>query len=109
VVDASCLSREMASRLSFGLDSSDQRGVELGKAQALALQPALTATEDPAQYVNSSTEALVRWIRSTRRTSNERTRPRQPAMSGLSWLSRVNADMRRYPLRSSSDVPPHVP
>lgn len=50
----------------WGINSFDQWGVELGKAQALALQPALTAAEDPADYVDSSTEALVSWIRSTR-------------------------------------------
>ena len=50
----------------WGINSFDQWGVELGKTQALALQPALTAAEDPADYVDSSTEALVSWIRSTR-------------------------------------------
>lgn len=50
----------------WGINSFDQWGVELGKTQAFALQPALTAAEDPADYVDSSTEALVSWIRSTR-------------------------------------------
>ncbi|MFD1811109.1 glucose-6-phosphate isomerase [Rhodococcus gannanensis] len=50
----------------FGIDSFDQWGVELGKVQALELEPALTDPEPPAQLGDSSTDALVRWYRGHR-------------------------------------------
>ncbi|MGW4615637.1 glucose-6-phosphate isomerase, partial [Rhodococcus triatomae] len=50
----------------FGIDSFDQWGVELGKAQALELEPVLTAPEAPAQQGDSSTDTLVRWYRGHR-------------------------------------------
>ncbi len=48
----------------FGIDSFDQWGVELGKVQALELEPVLTDPEAPAQQGDSSTDTLVRWYRS---------------------------------------------
>ena len=51
----------------WGLDSFDQWGVELGKAQALALEPALTEPGDPASLGDSSTDALIREYRRLRR------------------------------------------
>ncbi|MFC9996124.1 glucose-6-phosphate isomerase [Nocardia sp. NPDC127526] len=50
----------------WGIDSFDQWGVELGKQQALALEPLLTAAEDPAPQADSSTDALIRWYRANR-------------------------------------------
>ncbi|WP_067533402.1 glucose-6-phosphate isomerase [Nocardia crassostreae] len=50
----------------WGIDSFDQWGVELGKQQALALEPLLTSTEDPAPQSDSSTDALIRWYRQQR-------------------------------------------
>ena len=50
----------------FGIDSFDQWGVELGKVQALELEPVLTDPEAPAQQGDSSTDTLVRWYRSRR-------------------------------------------
>ncbi|MBF6172683.1 glucose-6-phosphate isomerase [Nocardia blacklockiae] len=50
----------------WGIDSFDQWGVELGKQQALELEPLLTAAEDPAPQSDSSTDALIRWYRSHR-------------------------------------------
>ncbi|WP_327110241.1 glucose-6-phosphate isomerase [Nocardia sp. NBC_01730] len=50
----------------WGIDSFDQWGVELGKQQALALAPLLTAAEDPASQGDSSTDALIRWYRAHR-------------------------------------------
>ncbi|WP_431957358.1 glucose-6-phosphate isomerase [Nocardia lijiangensis] len=50
----------------WGIDSFDQWGVELGKQQALALAPLLTAAEDPAPQGDSSTDALIRWYRAKR-------------------------------------------
>ncbi|WP_024802180.1 glucose-6-phosphate isomerase [Nocardia sp. BMG51109] len=50
----------------WGIDSFDQWGVELGKQQALALEPLLTAAEDPAPQSDSSTDALIRWYRENR-------------------------------------------
>ncbi|ORL05253.1 glucose-6-phosphate isomerase [Prescottella equi] len=50
----------------WGIDSFDQWGVELGKAQALELGPVLTSTEAPPRQDDSSTDALVRWYRSRR-------------------------------------------
>ncbi|MBF6386082.1 glucose-6-phosphate isomerase [Nocardia farcinica] len=50
----------------WGIDSFDQWGVELGKQQALALAPLLTAAEDPAPQDDSSTDALIRWYRAHR-------------------------------------------
>lgn len=47
----------------WGIDSFDQWGVELGKQQALALAPLLTAPEEPAPQDDSSTDALIRWYR----------------------------------------------
>jgi glucose-6-phosphate isomerase len=50
----------------FGIDSFDQWGVELGKTQAKALLPVLTAEASPAQQSDSSTDALVRRYREER-------------------------------------------
>ncbi|MEV6070353.1 glucose-6-phosphate isomerase [Nocardia sp. NPDC052001] len=50
----------------WGIDSFDQWGVELGKQQALALEPLLTSAEDPAPQSDSSTDALIRWYRERR-------------------------------------------
>ncbi|MEZ5149821.1 glucose-6-phosphate isomerase [Rhodococcus zopfii] len=51
----------------WGIDSFDQWGVELGKAQALALEPALTEPDEPASLGDSSTDALIREYRRLRR------------------------------------------
>ncbi|OUS93951.1 glucose-6-phosphate isomerase [Rhodococcus sp. NCIMB 12038] len=50
----------------WGIDSFDQWGVELGKTQAVELQPVLTAAEEPAVQSDSSTDSLVRWYRRQR-------------------------------------------
>lgn len=50
----------------WGIDSFDQWGVELGKTQAKALLPVLTADTSPAQQTDSSTDALVRRYRAER-------------------------------------------
>ncbi|RVW02966.1 glucose-6-phosphate isomerase [Rhodococcus xishaensis] len=50
----------------WGIDSFDQWGVELGKAQALELGPVLTSTQAPRPQYDSSTDALVRWYRAQR-------------------------------------------
>ncbi len=50
----------------WGIDSFDQWGVELGKQQALALEPLLTSAEDPQPQSDSSTDALIRWYRGHR-------------------------------------------
>jgi glucose-6-phosphate isomerase len=50
----------------WGIDSFDQWGVELGKTQAVELQPVLTAAEEPATQSDSSTDSLVRWYRRQR-------------------------------------------
>ncbi|RVW06344.1 glucose-6-phosphate isomerase [Rhodococcus spongiicola] len=50
----------------WGIDSFDQWGVELGKAQALELGPVLTSTQAPRRQYDSSTDALVRWYRAQR-------------------------------------------
>ncbi|MGV9675229.1 glucose-6-phosphate isomerase [Nocardia sp. NPDC003482] len=50
----------------WGIDSFDQWGVELGKQQALELEPLLTSAEDPAPQSDSSTDALIRWYRANR-------------------------------------------
>ncbi|MBF6330554.1 glucose-6-phosphate isomerase [Nocardia transvalensis] len=50
----------------WGIDSFDQWGVELGKQQALELEPLLASAEDPAPQSDSSTDALIRWYRSHR-------------------------------------------
>ncbi|MBF6301897.1 glucose-6-phosphate isomerase [Nocardia amamiensis] len=50
----------------WGIDSFDQWGVELGKQQALALAPLLTAAEDPEPQDDSSTDTLIRWYRANR-------------------------------------------
>ncbi|WP_280262958.1 glucose-6-phosphate isomerase [Nocardia wallacei] len=50
----------------WGIDSFDQWGVELGKQQALELEPLLTSAEDPAPQSDSSTDALIRWYRENR-------------------------------------------
>ncbi|WP_330184853.1 glucose-6-phosphate isomerase [Nocardia sp. NBC_01503] len=50
----------------WGIDSFDQWGVELGKAQALALEPLLTSAEDPEPQADSSTDELIRWYRERR-------------------------------------------
>ncbi|CPR11595.1 glucose-6-phosphate isomerase [Mycobacterium bohemicum DSM 44277] len=54
----------------WGIDSFDQWGVELGKTQAKALLPVITADGSPAPQSDSSTDALVRRYRTERgRTS----------------------------------------
>ncbi|MBS9534612.1 glucose-6-phosphate isomerase [Mycobacterium sp. M1] len=50
----------------WGIDSFDQWGVELGKTQAKALLPVLTADAAPASQSDTSTDALVRRYRSER-------------------------------------------
>ncbi|WP_280496960.1 glucose-6-phosphate isomerase [Nocardia asiatica] len=50
----------------WGIDSFDQWGVELGKQQALALAPLLTAAEEPEPQDDSSTDSLIRWYRAHR-------------------------------------------
>ncbi|HYZ69601.1 MAG TPA: glucose-6-phosphate isomerase [Mycobacterium sp.] len=50
----------------FGIDSFDQWGVELGKTQAKALLPVITADASPAEQSDSSTDALVRHYRTER-------------------------------------------
>ncbi|MEE9242620.1 MAG: glucose-6-phosphate isomerase [Mycobacterium sp.] len=54
----------------WGIDSFDQWGVELGKTQAKALLPVITAAAPPAEQSDSSTDTLVRHYRTERgRTS----------------------------------------
>ena len=50
----------------WGIDSFDQWGVELGKTQANALLPVLTADTAPVTQTDSSTDALVRRYRAER-------------------------------------------
>jgi glucose-6-phosphate isomerase len=50
----------------WGIDSFDQWGVELGKTQAKALLPVITADTSPAEQTDSSTDALVRRYRTER-------------------------------------------
>lgn len=50
----------------WGIDSFDQWGVELGKTQAKALLPVITADAAPSELSDSSTDALVRHYRSER-------------------------------------------
>ncbi|MGK2875713.1 MAG: glucose-6-phosphate isomerase [Nocardioides sp.] len=50
----------------WGIDSFDQWGVELGKTQAKALLPVLTADAAPAEQSDTSTDALVRHYRTER-------------------------------------------
>ncbi len=50
----------------WGIDSFDQWGVELGKTQAKALLPVLTASKSPVEQSDSSTDALVRHYRAAR-------------------------------------------
>jgi glucose-6-phosphate isomerase len=50
----------------WGIDSFDQWGVELGKTQAKALLPVLTADASPAEQTDTSTDALVRHYRTER-------------------------------------------
>jgi glucose-6-phosphate isomerase len=50
----------------WGIDSFDQWGVELGKTQAKALLPVITADAPPAKQSDSSTDALVRRYRTER-------------------------------------------
>src|ERR1700752_721126 len=50
----------------WGIDSFDQWGVELGKTQAKALLPVITADAAPAPQSDSSTDALVRRYRTER-------------------------------------------
>jgi glucose-6-phosphate isomerase len=50
----------------WGIDSFDQWGVELGKTQAKALLPVITADQSPAKQTDSSTDALVRRYRTER-------------------------------------------
>jgi glucose-6-phosphate isomerase len=54
----------------WGIDSFDQWGVELGKTQAKALLPVITADASPAEQTDSSTDALVRHYRVERGRSN---------------------------------------
>jgi glucose-6-phosphate isomerase len=50
----------------WGIDSFDQWGVELGKTQAKALLPVITAEAPPAPQADTSTDALVRRYRAQR-------------------------------------------
>lgn len=50
----------------WGIDSFDQWGVELGKTQAKALLPVLTADAAPGPQSDSSTDELVRRYRAAR-------------------------------------------
>ncbi|MGB5110817.1 MAG: glucose-6-phosphate isomerase [Mycobacterium sp.] len=50
----------------WGIDPFDQWGVELGKTQAKALLPVLTADASPAEQSDTSTDALVRKYRTER-------------------------------------------
>jgi glucose-6-phosphate isomerase len=50
----------------WGIDSFDQWGVELGKTQAKALLPVITAEASPAKLSDSSTDGLVRRYRGER-------------------------------------------
>ncbi|MDX1885125.1 glucose-6-phosphate isomerase [Mycolicibacterium sp. 120270] len=50
----------------WGIDSFDQWGVELGKTQAKALLPVITADASPPKQSDSSTDALVRKYRTER-------------------------------------------
>ncbi|OBA94322.1 glucose-6-phosphate isomerase [Mycobacteriaceae bacterium 1482268.1] len=50
----------------WGIDSFDQWGVELGKTQAKALLPVITADASPPKQSDSSTDALVRRYRTER-------------------------------------------
>lgn len=50
----------------WGVDSFDQWGVELGKTQAKALLPVITADDSPAEQTDTSTDALVRRYRAER-------------------------------------------
>jgi glucose-6-phosphate isomerase len=50
----------------WSIDSFDQWGVELGKTQAKALLPVITADASPPEQSDSSTDALVRRYRSER-------------------------------------------
>jgi glucose-6-phosphate isomerase len=50
----------------WGIDSFDQWGVELGKTQAKALLPVITADASPPKQSDSSTDALVRHYRTER-------------------------------------------
>jgi glucose-6-phosphate isomerase len=54
----------------WGIDSFDQWGVELGKTQAKALLPVITAAASPAELSDSSTDALVRRYRTERGRSS---------------------------------------
>ncbi len=54
----------------WGIDSFDQWGVELGKTQAKALLPVITADGSPAPQSDSSTDALVRRYRTERGRTN---------------------------------------
>ncbi|MFD7008056.1 glucose-6-phosphate isomerase [Rhodococcus jostii] len=53
-----------------GINSFDQWGVELGKAQAVELQAALSEPEGMMQSVDGSTAGVVRWYRSIRGRSS---------------------------------------
>ncbi len=53
----------------WGIDSFDQWGVELGKTQAKALLPVLTADAAPGPQSDSSTDELVRRYRAARRSA----------------------------------------
>lgn len=50
----------------WGVDSFDQWGVELGKTQAKALLPVITADDSPAEQSDTSTDAMVRRYRAER-------------------------------------------
>ncbi|GAB3686700.1 glucose-6-phosphate isomerase [Actinocorallia lasiicapitis] len=50
----------------WGLDPFDQWGVELGKKMALDVQPALTSEQPPTEFLDASTENLVRKYRQLR-------------------------------------------
>ncbi|MDF3308226.1 glucose-6-phosphate isomerase [Rhodococcus sp. T2V] len=53
----------------WDINSFDQWGVELGKAQALALQPAVALSEEVADCGDPSTDTLANWIRAARRAA----------------------------------------
>lgn len=50
----------------WGIDSFDQWGVELGKALAQQLRPAVAGDEDVAAQQDPSTQSLIRYYRETR-------------------------------------------
>jgi glucose-6-phosphate isomerase len=51
----------------WGIDSFDQWGVELGKVLAMRIVPELVAADEPELHHDSSTNALIRRYRESRR------------------------------------------